>query len=342
MTGVATQYKLEVHYLYKIPQLLLNNNIKHWLDCGTLLHGYRDKVINNAEVVPIGISSSDNKLNDVDLDVSFLFKDFNKVKKVLENHNISYSVEKEGCVLRLAQTMRWNNMWIDLYFHRDIPGTKKLMNDIFPGTTSKYFIEELDEMKLYVWNFPVPRYTEKFLQSRYGDTWTTPMTKDFYEKNNWKINEALFQPDKVTVYIDGVWDLFHRGHVELFKRAYNMYDKVVVGVCSDESVKSYKRNPIIPYEDRVEMLKSCRYVDEVYIDAPHTPSLEFLDKNNFDYLLHAVESFPDWKSEITNLYRDDVVEIINDDRFHYLSYTGYHSTDVINNILKQYTNTTTL
>jgi len=59
-------------------------------------------------------------------------------------------------------------------------------------------------------------------------------------------------------------------------------------------------------------------------------------------LLHAVESFPDWKSEITNLYRDDVVEIINDDRFHYLSYTGYHSTDVINNILKQYTNTTTL
>mgnify|MGYP003649315223 FL=1 len=333
---IDIQYRLGVGYLYKISQLLLNNNIKHWLDCGTLLHGYRNKAINSAVAVPKGISSSDNKLNDVDFDISFLYKDYNNVKGVFKNSNIPYTVEREDCVLRINHTMQWNNMWTDFYFHRDIPGTKKLINDIFPGLTSKYFIEELDEIKLYAWKFPVPRYTEQFLQSRYGDTWSTPMTKGYYEKNMWNINKTLFQPDKVTVYIDGVWDLFHRGHVELFKRAHSMYDKVVVGVCSDEVVKSYKRNPIIPYEDRVEVLKSCRYVDKVYIDAPHTPSLEFLDKNKFDYLLHAVEDSINWKSEITNLYHEDVVEIINADRFHYLSYTGYHSTDIINNIVKQY------
>jgi|3_EtaG_2_1085321.scaffolds.fasta_scaffold01005_10 cytidyltransferase-like protein len=333
---IDIQYRLGVGYLYKISQLLLNNNIKHWLDCGTLLHGYRNKAINSADVVPKGISSSDNKLNDVDFDISFLYKDYNTVKDVFNNSNIPYTVEREDCVLRINHTMQWNNMWTDFYFHRDIPGTKKLINDIFSGLTSKYFIEELDEIKLYAWKFPVPRYTEQFLQSRYGDTWSTPMTKKYYEKNMWNINKTLFQPDKVTVYIDGVWDLFHRGHVELFKRAHNMYDKVVVGVCSDEVVTSYKRNPIIPYEDRVEVLKSCTYVDEVYIDAPHTPSLEFLDKNKFDYLLHAVEDSINWKFEITNLYHEDVVEIINADRFHYLSYTGYHSTDIINNIVKQY------
>ena len=89
--------------------------------------------------------------------------------------------------------------------------------------------------------------------------------------------------------------------------------------------------------DRVEILKSCRYVDEVHVNGTHTPCVEFLDKNNFHYLLHAVKDFTNWKSEMTSLYHKNIISIINADRFHYLSYTNYHTTDIINMVLKKYT-----
>jgi len=108
-----------------------------------------------------------------------------------------------------------------------------------------------------------------------------------------------------------------------------MYDEVVVGVCSDKDVVQHKRQPIIPHNDRVEMLKACRYVDKVYENAPWDPSLEFLEKNNFDYILHAVNDTVNWKSEMKLAYRE---EIINSEKFHYLSNTKYHTTDIINNI----------
>mgnify|MGYP003653272069 CR=1 FL=1 len=188
---VDMQYILGVGYLHEISQLLLNNNIKHWLDCGTLLHGYRDKAINSAEVIPKGISASDNKLNDIDFDVGVLYKDYNNVKDTFKKNNIHYTVENEDCILRIDHTMQWNNMWTDLNFYRDVPGTEKIVNDFFYSLTSKYFIEELDEMQLYSYKFPVPMYIEKFLQSRYGTTWRTPMTMDYYKKNINDIHKTI-------------------------------------------------------------------------------------------------------------------------------------------------------
>tara|TARA_R110002051_G_C8727277_1_gene497494 strand:+ start:121 stop:1110 length:990 start_codon:yes stop_codon:yes gene_type:complete len=323
------QYSSAIEYLYNFSQLLLKNNIKHWLECGTLLHGYRDGEINSASVTPRGVSDSDNKLNEVDFDLSLLHRDYNRVKELLESNNIHYYTVKDGWLIRLDQTMHCNDMWTDLYFHQDRRGT--LVSNIFRAPTSKYFVEELDEMTLYDWKFPIPRYTEKFLRTRYAETWSTPMTLKYHRKVIAETNENLFREGKTTGYLDGVWDLFHRGHLELLKRANNMYNRVVVGVCLDEDVKKHKRSPIIPHNDRVEMLKACRYVDEVYENAPWDPSLEFLEKNNFDYILHAVNDTVNWKSEMKLAYRE---EIINSEKFHYLSNTKYHTTDIINNILK--------
>ncbi|WP_310467414.1 adenylyltransferase/cytidyltransferase family protein [Sphingomonas sp.] len=71
-----------------------------------------------------------------------------------------------------------------------------------------------------------------------------------------------------AVFVSGVFDLFHRGHVELFKRAAALGDRLYVGVNSDEMVAKYKRRPVFCEEDRLAIVKAIRCVtDAVIYDA---------------------------------------------------------------------------
>lgn len=64
-------------------------------------------------------------------------------------------------------------------------------------------------------------------------------------------------------YIAGVFDLFHIGHLNMFKRAKELCDYLIVGVVTDEGVRKFKHvEPFIPFDERIEMVRSCRYVDE--------------------------------------------------------------------------------
>ena len=69
----------------------------------------------------------------------------------------------------------------------------------------------------------------------------------------------------VIVWTNGCFDILHRGHIELFKYAKSLGDYLVVGVDDDERVKAYKGEgrPVNTLEDRIEMLESIRYIDEV-------------------------------------------------------------------------------
>ena len=65
----------------------------------------------------------------------------------------------------------------------------------------------------------------------------------------------------VIGYTTGVFDLFHIGHLNLLKNAKGMCDKLIVGVTVDELVAYKGKQSMIPFEDRIELVRSCRYVD---------------------------------------------------------------------------------
>jgi glycerol-3-phosphate cytidylyltransferase len=62
-------------------------------------------------------------------------------------------------------------------------------------------------------------------------------------------------------YTAGVYDLFHIGHLNLLKNAKGLCDKLVVGVTVDELVEYKGKKPIIPFEERIEIVRSIKYVD---------------------------------------------------------------------------------
>jgi glycerol-3-phosphate cytidylyltransferase len=69
----------------------------------------------------------------------------------------------------------------------------------------------------------------------------------------------------MVVYTVGTFDLLHVGHLALLNYCATLGDTVAVGVASDEVVKLYKPNiPVIPLEQRIEMLQALRCVDIVY------------------------------------------------------------------------------
>lgn len=64
-------------------------------------------------------------------------------------------------------------------------------------------------------------------------------------------------------YTAGVYDLFHIGHLNLLKNAKGMCDKLIVGVSTDELVLYKGKKPVIPFEDRIEIVRNIKCVDAV-------------------------------------------------------------------------------
>ena len=65
-------------------------------------------------------------------------------------------------------------------------------------------------------------------------------------------------------YTTGVFDMFHIGHLNILKRAKAQCDYLIVGVSTDEVVRSYKnKTPIIPFEERIAIVSELKCVDKV-------------------------------------------------------------------------------
>ena len=95
-----------------------------------------------------------------------------------------------------------------------------------------------------------------------------------------------------NIYVIGVFDLFHRGHVEFLKSAKSMGENLIVAINGDEMVTEYKRKPFYSENDRLAIIQSCKYVDQSFIIKGYD-NKEYLEKYKIDAIVHG----NDWERE---------------------------------------------
>ena len=85
-------------------------------------------------------------------------------------------------------------------------------------------------------------------------------------------------------YLSGVFDLYHIGHINMFRRAKEQCDYLIVGITSDEYViNKKKRTPFIPCDERMQVVQSCKYVDKVVkVPYMHEEITEAWEKYQYD------------------------------------------------------------
>ncbi|MDF3828193.1 MULTISPECIES: adenylyltransferase/cytidyltransferase family protein [unclassified Pseudocitrobacter] len=84
----------------------------------------------------------------------------------------------------------------------------------------------------------------------------------------------------------GTYDVFHVGHINLIERASKLGDYVIVGVSSDAlNYSKKKRYPIYKETDRLKIISSLKFVDEVFLEESLELKLEYIRKYNADLLV---------------------------------------------------------
>ena len=97
------------------------------------------------------------------------------------------------------------------------------------------------------------------------------------------------------IYTDGIFDLFHRGHLEYIKRCKQIFEDVflIVGVVNDTDAASYKRAPIYCENDRYAIVENIKYVDKIIKDAPLIIDENFMNEYKIDYVIHSFSNEAD-------------------------------------------------
>jgi glycerol-3-phosphate cytidylyltransferase len=94
-------------------------------------------------------------------------------------------------------------------------------------------------------------------------------------------------------YTAGVFDMFHIGHLNILKRAKQECDHLIVAVSTDELSEQYKgKRPVIPFLDRVEIIRAVKYVDEV-VTQESRDKIGAYKKYGFDAMFVG----DDWKGD---------------------------------------------
>lgn len=134
--------------------------------------------------------------------------------------------------------------------------------------------------------------------------------------------------DQVIGYTAGAFDLFHIGHLNLLKSAKAHCDHLIVGVTADELILTTKgKRPFIPLAERMEIIKSIVYVDEVVIQND-LDKVKAQEKYRYDILF----SGDDWKSSPRWLDYKKQLDKKNIP-IKYFSYTKSTSSSKIQNLI---------
>lgn len=129
-------------------------------------------------------------------------------------------------------------------------------------------------------------------------------------------------------YAAGVFDLFHIGHLNLLKNAKGMCDKLIVGVTTDDLVLYKGKRAVIPFSERLEIVRSIKYVDAV-VPQEDMDKLTMCKKLKANVLFvgddwYASEKWENYEKE----FQACGISIV------YFPYTKGISSTLLNNTLK--------
>ena len=139
-----------------------------------------------------------------------------------------------------------------------------------------------------------------------------------------------------NIYIGGTFDLFHYGHVNVFKSLkYQLgaISKVIAAVNSDDFTSFYKRCPVMDQYERLAVVNSCKYVDYAFIMDSYEKQPFFIEENSPDYIVLG----SDWQN------KDYFKQLCIDQQFldrigceiMFVPYTeGISTTDIVERIKK--------
>jgi len=132
----------------------------------------------------------------------------------------------------------------------------------------------------------------------------------------------------IRIWADGCWDLWHYGHANALRQSKLCGDILVVGVHSDDEIIKHKGIPVLNYQERIRMVSSCKWVDEIVLDAPYETTLATLDQNNIDYCVHGEDI------STTADGKDSFYSVKQAGRFKLIKRTdGISTTDIVGRML---------
>ena len=130
-------------------------------------------------------------------------------------------------------------------------------------------------------------------------------------------------------YTTGVYDLFHVGHVNMLRNAASMCDRLIVGVTIDKLVAYKNKKAVIPFEERIEIVRACRYVD-VAVPQENMDKLDAYRRYRFNKMFVGDDWYntEKWQA-FDKMFLDLDVNIM------YFPYTATTSSTLINETLNK-------
>tara|TARA_Y100001933_G_C18962199_1_gene548645 strand:- start:914 stop:1339 length:426 start_codon:yes stop_codon:yes gene_type:complete len=131
----------------------------------------------------------------------------------------------------------------------------------------------------------------------------------------------------IVGYTSGVYDLFHIGHLNMLRNAKSMCDKLIVGVTTDELVSYKNKKAVIPFHERIEIVRNIKCVD-VVVPQTNMDKITQWKKLKYDIMFVGDDWYDTEKwQEFDKSFRKFNVDII------YFPYTKGISSTKLNSIL---------
>jgi len=128
-------------------------------------------------------------------------------------------------------------------------------------------------------------------------------------------------------YTSGVYDLFHVGHLNMLRNAKSLCDKLIVGVTTDELVAYKNKKAVIPFHERIEIVRNIKCVDAV-VPQEDMNKMKQWEKLKFDVIFVGDDWYntDKWK-EFETEFKEVGVQIV------FFPYTKGISSTKLNEIL---------